>query len=205
MSTEEARTEPVSHSEPQSVALEAQPAGQPGGAGSAETKAADPVLVDELREFGKQIEGLFQTARNSTRGKELESQLTAAWRDVEKGVNDAISKAQSSDIKGTVQGTTKYAADEVQTGLARGLKNLNVWMAQKRTDADDRRKKREAGESAAAVAGTADNEVTDRYAGSDQPSFNANINLPQINLTPDTKTTTKDNPVADRFDEEIKL
>lgn len=206
MSTEEARMEPVSNPEPQVANPEPKPVPEPGAGSTAGTKTLDPVLVDELREFGKQIEGLFQTARTSTRGKELEAQLTSAWRDVEKGVNDAIAKAQSSDIKGTVQGTAHYASDEVQTGLARGLKNLNLWMAQKRTDADERRKKREAAESAAAMGGTADNEVADRFGG-DQPTFNANLNIPPITIhgTTEAKPTNQDNIVADRFDEEIKL
>lgn len=204
MSTEQARMEPVTHPDSQAVAPDLQAVPELSAGSTTGTKTTDPVLVDELREFGKQIEGLFQTARSSTRGKELEAQLTSAWRDVEKGVNDAIAKAQSSDIKGTVQGTTKYAADEAQTGLARGLKSLNTWMAQKRADAEERRKNREAAESAAAVSGTADNQVTDRF-GSDQPSFGSNLSLPQVHLPPDPNATSTDNPVSDRFDTEVKL
>lgn len=199
MSTEQAPMEPVTHPDPQAVP-------ELGAGSTAGTKTTDPVLVDELREFGKQIEGLFQTARSSTRGRELEAQLTAAWRDVEKGVNDAIAKAQSSDIKGTVQGTTRYAADEAQTGLARGLKSLNTWLAQKRADAEERRKKREAAISAAAVSGSAENEIGDRFGG-DQPSFNSNITLPATHIPQmsESSGTNQDNPIADRFDEEIKL
>lgn len=206
MSMQEPQIDPQTNSAPQGDVTELQPTAEPGVGGTLDAKTSDPVLVDELREFGRQIEGLFQTARSSTRGKELEAQLTQAWRDVEKGVNDAIAKAQSSDIKGTVQGTTQYAADEVQSGLARGLKGINTWMAQKRADAEDRRKKREAAISSAAVSGSADNDVGDRFGG-DQPSFNANITLPGIPLpqAPDAGAANKDNPIADRFDEEIKL
>lgn len=164
---------------------------------NAGAKTTDTVLADELREFGKQIEAMFHTARTSSRGKEIETQLTAAWRDVEKGVNTAITKAQSSDLKGTVQGTAQYAADEIQTGLARGLKNLNQWMGQKRVEMEERRKAREATESAAAVAGTMENDVADRF-GANQPVMGQDVNVaaPPIEIKPGA---SPENPVADRF------
>ena len=77
------------------------------GTGATGAKTADAVLADELREFGKQLEAMFHTARTSPRGQEIQTQLTAAWRDVEKGVTGAITKAQTSDIKGTVAGTAQ--------------------------------------------------------------------------------------------------
>lgn len=167
--------------------------------GAAPPKTPEPNLADELREFGKQIEGLFQTARTSTRGKEVEQQLTAAWRDVEKGVNAAISKAQSSDVKGTVQGTARYAADEAQSGLARGLHGLNEWMSQKLHHIEENRKKREADASYAATHGTADDEVADRFNNS--VVFGKGVHVPEapVHVTPDENVTKADNPVADRF------
>jgi hypothetical protein len=201
MSTEEIRMEPANT--PQSGESAAPSAQETYAAGTGATDAASKLnetdLANELREFGKQIEAMFQTARSSTRGKEIEAQLTAAWRDVENGVNNAIAKAQASDVKGTVTGTTKYAADEVQTGLARGLKSLNSWLSQKRTDIEDRRKAREAAESAAAVAGTADNEVSDRF-GNDAPVFGQGVHVPEA-PTPGgvPPASNQDNLINDRF------
>lgn len=196
MSTEEARMDPAPGPEPQTTHT----TNETATGGNAGTKPADTVLADELREFGKQIEAMFRTARTSTRGKEIEGQLTAAWRDVERGVNTAINKAQSSDLKGTVQGTAQYAADEVQLGLARGLKSLNQWLAQRMREAEERRKKREAAESAAAMGGNADNEVADRF-GNDLPVFGQDVRVSPAptNITPDPNATDADNPIADRF------
>jgi hypothetical protein len=197
MSTEEARMDPVGGPAPEYTTTSdtgtSTNASDTATGSTAGTKTADAILADELREFGKQIEALFHTARTSTRGQEIESQLTAAWRDVEKGVNTAINKAQSSDLKGTVQGTAQYAADEAQTGLAKGLKNLNQWLAQKRTETEDRRKAREA--TAASGAKMSEDDVTDRF-NSDEPVFGQDIKIP---IEPDPKTLTNDNPIGDRF------
>ena len=162
-------------------------------------KAPEPNLANELREFGKQIEGLFQTARTSTRGKEIEQQLTTAWRDVEKGVNSAINKAQSSDITGTVQGTAQYAADEAQSGLARGLHGLNQWMSQKLHQVEESRKKREADVSYAATHGTAQDEVKDRF--NNGPVFGKDMHVPEapVHVTPAENATKADNPAPSRF------
>lgn len=193
MSTEEIRTESVP---PHAEAQTETPAG-------AAPKPPEPNLAEELREFGKQIEGLFNTARTSSRGKEIEQQLTSAWRDVEKGVNSAIAKAQSSDFSGTVQGTSKYAADEVQGGLARGLRSLNQWMSGKRNQVEEGRKKREADASYAATHGTTETEVTDRF--NQEPVFGQGIHVPEapVHVTPDEKAVNADNPAADRFDTPI--
>src|SRR5262245_1374897 len=141
MSTEEVRMDPVSAENSAATGSPA-PENQLVSGSSGGSKTSDVNLPDELREFGRQIEGMFQSVRASPRGKEIETQLTAAWRDVENGVNTAINKAQSSDVKGTVSGTAQYASDEVQSGLARGLHSLNQWMSQKVSDAEARRKKR---------------------------------------------------------------
>jgi hypothetical protein len=113
---------------------------------------------------------------------------------VEKGVNSAITKAQSSDLKGTMQGTAQYAADEIQSGLARGLKTLNQWMLQKRNEMEERRKAREANESAATVGGTMENDVADRF-GADTPAFGQDLQVPIKPVEP-----SPENPVTDRFE-----
>ncbi len=190
MSTEQAHMDPAGTAEPHAT--------ETNTAGNAGAKTTDTVLADELREFGKQLEAMFHTARTSTRGQEIETQLTAAWRDVEKGVNNAINQAKASDLKGTVQGTAQYAADEIQTGLAKGLKSLNQWLAQKRTDMEEKRKTRQATASAAPMSGTADNEVADRF-GNDAPVFGQDLHVP---MEPDPKGMTQDNPIQDRFDKE---
>lgn len=191
MSTEEIRMEPEQPSA----------APQPETNASDTPKPADPNLAEELRVFGKQIETMFQSARTSPRGKEVEQQLTAAWRDVEKGVNAAINKAQSSDIKGTVTGTAQYAADEAQSGLARGLRSFNLWMSQKMSQIEENRKKREAEASYAATHGTSANEVSDRF--NDAPVFGKDMHVPEapVHVTPDEHAVNADNPIADRFDD----
>lgn len=200
MSTDEIRTEAAQPAaEPQNE-TNMPPQGDSGAA-----KSADPNLADELREFGKQIEGLFNTARTSPRGQEIEKQLTAAWRDVETGVNAAINKAQNSDVKATVQGTAQYATDEMQGGLARGLRSLNQWMSGKITQADENRKKREAEASDAATHGTADNGVADRFDNG--PVFGKDLHVPEapVHVTPDSNATNADNPVSDRFSNPISF
>ena len=191
MSTEEARMDPVGGPAPETTTETTTSANVGASTG---TKASDAVLADELREFGKQLEALFHTARTSTRGKEIEAQVTAAWRDMEKGVNNAISKTQSSDIKGTVTGTAQYAADEVQTGLAKGLKNLNVWLSQKRTEMEERRKAREA--SGADAAKMSEDDVTDRFDS--EPVFGQDLHVP---IKSEPNAATDENPIADRFGE----
>lgn len=188
MSTEEVRMDPAAGSQTETTS-------ETNGSASTGAKTAENALADELREFGKEIEAMFHTARSSTRGREIEAQLTAAWRDVENGVNSAINKAQSSDIKGTVQGTAQYAADEIQGGLARGLKNLNQWMRQKRTEMAERQHARESSApSGATMSGSADNEVADRFTN--EPVFGQEMQVP---MEPDPKNMTGDNPVSDRF------
>lgn len=193
MSTEEIRTEPAQAAEEAKTET----------AAGTEPKVGEPNLADELREFGKQIEGLFTAARTSSRGKEIEQQLTYAWRDVEKGVNSAIAKAQSTDLSGTVQGTGKYAADEVQGGLARGLRSLNQWMAGKRNQVEESRKKHEADASYAATHGSHENEVADRFDNG--PVFGKDLHVPEspVHVTPDEKAVNADNLAADRFDNPI--
>ncbi len=185
MRTEEARMDPASGPTPE--------ASTTNNTGAGGTKSTDAVLADELREFGKQLEAMFHTARTSPRGQEIQNQLTAAWRDVEKGVNTAITKAQTSDLKGTVAGTAQYAAEEAQSGLARGLKNLNQWLSQKRNDVEERRKAREA--SATGASKMADDDVSDRF-DNDAPVFGQDLHVP---MEPDPKAMTQDNPIADRF------
>jgi Skp family chaperone for outer membrane proteins len=174
---------------------------QPESGGAPTSKPNEPNLADELREFGKQIENMFQAVRTSPRGKEVEQQLTAAWRDVEKGINTAIAKAQSSDIKGTVQGTAQYAADEAQSGLARGLRSLNQWMAQKLRQIDENRKKREAEASYAATHASAVDEVAERF--NNAPVFGKDIHVPAapIPAPPGESAGAADNPIADRFND----
>lgn len=188
MSTEEIRTEPTGS-----------PTSEPKMDSTTSAKAADINLADELREFGKQIEGLFQTARTSTRGKDIETQLTSAWRDVEKGVNGAINKAQSTDFSGTVQGTARYAADEAQTGLARGLRGLNQWLAQKKNNIEDKRKARES--EGADASKMADNPIADRF-GEDAPVFGEGVHVPEVHVEvkADPNALNHDNPVQDRFE-----
>lgn len=202
MSTEEARMDPVGVPAPQFTTPSdsgtgSTSTGETYTGSTTGTRTADVILADELREFGKQIEALFHTARTSTRGQEIETQLTAAWRDVEKGVNGAITKAQGSDVKATVQGTAQYAADEVQTGLAKGLKNLNQWLAQKRMETEEQRKTREA--NAAAGGKMSEDEVADRF-DNDEPVFEG-VDVPAtpVEIKPDPAPLTEDNPIGDRF------
>lgn len=216
MSTDQVRMEPPEAAAAPNRPGESTTAGGSRTTGTTSAKGAEPNLAAELREFGKQIETLFRTARSSTRGQEIEQQLTSAWRDVERGINTTISSAQAGDIKGTVTGTAQYAADEAQASLARGLRGLNQWMAQKTQEADARRKARQAAESKAtstapssaagatgnrAAEGAADNEVADRF-GQDEPVFGEGEQIPSTPLrqTPSGNTAANsDDLVNDRF------
>lgn len=178
-----------------------------GGAASSTAEAAgrktEADLPKELREFGKQIEAVISTARTSPRGREIEEQLTTAWRDVEKGVNTTLSKAQSADFKGTVTGTAQYAAEELQVTLARGLRSLNQWLGQRVQEAEERRKRREQDISRAAAEGTADDDVRDRFGG-EAPVFGHDLNVPTapVHVTPDPSAAeSSESVLTERFDD----
>src|SRR5581483_7895596 len=120
----------------------------------------------ELRTFGKHLEAIFNTARTSPRAHEFERQFTFAWRDVERGINNTINKAQSMDLS-TITGTAQYAADEVRSGLARGLHNVNQWMSQKISETEENRRKKEQAIGNQATNPTTDDEIEDRFSGND--------------------------------------
>src|SRR5262245_37620246 len=131
MSTEESRMEAVNTNEPATsmVVVDAMPV----------RRTNEANLADELRQFGKHLETAFYAARTSPRAQEIQQQLTAAWHDVEKGVNTTITQVKTTDVKGTVANTAQTANDEMQGRLARGLHGLNEWMGQKLNDAETRR------------------------------------------------------------------
>lgn len=194
MSTEEAKMEGTANGPtPASAAPEGAHASTNPTGGTADTtpKPPDVNLGDELRQFGKQIESLFDSARNSPRGKEIQQQLTTAWRDVERGINEKINSPQAADIKGTVSGTAQYAADEIQNGMARGLHSLNTWMSQRMQESDARRKKQDAS-GAPGTAAKPEDEIKNRF-GNEEPVFGHGVTVPEM------PTPGKDNPIDDRF------
>lgn len=167
MSTQQVRNQPAAEME------------TPEERTGATTQPTDPKLSDELREFGKQFEALLRIARTSPRRKEIESQLTAAWRDVEKGINSTLDalKEKSPELKETLSGAAATAVEELQSGLARALHGLNQWLAKTIQEAEEARRKREMEISKAATHGTADDEIADRFEG-EPPVFGKGLVVP---------------------------
>ncbi len=200
MSTEEARMETPTMS-PTDPITALEPVTNQGSDASAKSEVN---LGDELRVFGKHIESLFSTARNTPRARELEQQLTSAWRDMERGVNSTISRAQSADVKGTMTGTAQYAADEVQGGLARGLHTLNQWMSQKISETEENRKKKEQLMAAQSPNPKQDDEIEDRFSGND-PVFGEDLNVPNppVEIKPEPAAEeNSESLITERFEDE---
>lgn len=113
--------------------------------GAEETRAPEPNLTEEFREFGRQLTTLLHTLRETPRAKEIEQQVTQAMREMERQVNEALAnarqKTQASDWKETIKGAATTAADETQRGLARGLHALNERMAKAAQETDKSRAK----------------------------------------------------------------
>jgi hypothetical protein len=187
-----------------------------GGPSTAGASSPDVHLSDEFREFGRQFEALLRAARYSPRAKEIESQLTAAWRDVERGVNSTITtvKDRSPEVKDSLAGVATTAVDEIQVGLARGLRNLNLWMAKTIRESEQARVTREENIGREAAAGTADNEVADRFSsatgGTGEPVFGEGLSVPspQVDASPGSAPAegvdaggTAETLVTDRFDD----
>jgi|GEM_PF-2364482 len=196
MSTEEARME--------STAAGGTGEPQMNSGSSTGTKTPEVNLFDELRAFGKHLEAIVNTARTSPRAQEFEHQFTSTWRDVERGINKTINKAQTTDLKDTITGTAQYAADEVQGGLARGLHTVNQWMSQKIREAEERQRKMEQSITNKATDPTTDNEIEDRFSGND-PVFGEGLQVPAapVQVTPDPNAA--ENPeslITERFEDE---
>lgn len=113
--------------------------------GAAGPKTAEPNLADELHEFGNQLVAVLRATRESARTKDLEQQVTSAMKDVEKQVNESWKavkgKVQPGNVPGTIKGTATTAADEVQAGLARGMRGVNERLAKMAKDAETSRAK----------------------------------------------------------------
>lgn len=103
-----------------------------------EGQAPEVSLTDEVREFGKQLSALIQTALESPTVKEVEQQVTQAMHEAERGLNEVVAtvraKAQSDDWKEQLKTAATTAADETQRGLAQGLRALNEHMARAVTE-----------------------------------------------------------------------
>lgn len=171
----------MSTEEPRTGAAENLPSGAP------ESKP-DPNLGDELRELGKQIEALIRTARESSRGKEIEQQVISAWKDVERGVEAAIAKAQSAEPAAAVKSTAASAADDLQLTMAHGLRGLNERLSRFIKETEEKRKKREQERGGTLAPVPHDDVVADRF-GENPPVFGKGLAVPpapvQVTHDPD--------------------
>lgn len=210
MSTEEIRGETVD----MTAALTTTENQVPPSSGT--TRTQEPNLAGELRELGKQIQAMLSTVRADPRAKEVELQVTNAMRDAEKQVAEALStlrrEMESGRVKDQLKGTAGTAAEQVETGLARGLHGMNERIAKFVQESEQTRKQREATRAQAPASGTPDDEVADRF-DKDEPVFGQGMHVPapdvQVNPTPMTPNeqtgtpagNTPDTLVNERFDD----
>lgn len=209
MSTEEGRGEMVTppaapqttgDSESQMITTRAPTGG--------EGKAPEVSLEQELRELGKQIQALLFTVRSDPRTKEIEVQVTSAMRDAERQVAEALStlrkEFEAGKVQEKVKGTAAGTAEQMETGLARGLHGINQRMAKFVQETEDARSRREAGISREATSGTADNEVADRF-GDQAPVFGEGMHVPSPGTPPEPLAPqaggTSETLVTERFDD----
>ncbi len=86
-------------------------------------------LSEEFRVFGKNLNALLHALRESRQAKEIETEVTQAFREVEHEVTEAMTTARQrmkdQDLKGTLKGAAQTATDETVRGLARGLRLVN--------------------------------------------------------------------------------
>lgn len=207
MSTDEARGETVS----------VPPAAEtPTGAGAETTASGAPTteagvpepqgnLAQELRELGKQIQAILLTVRNDPRAREVEQQVSSAMRDAERQVAEALSTVrkdmESGKLQEKVRGTAAVTADQVESGLAHGLRGINQRMAKFVQDTEQARKQSEANISDNATSGAADNEVTDRF-GKEEPVFGEGLNVPPAPRPPPAaEGGPTESLIAERFND----
>ena len=100
------------------------------GQGKMSTQQPRPNLQQEIEEFGRQIAESLRIARDSPRGKQVETQIRVSLRDLEKYLNEAYNSVRAHvdtpEFKSQVVTSAKDAADEVQSQLAIGLRALNA-------------------------------------------------------------------------------
>ncbi len=96
-------------------------------------QSAEASLSEEFRVFGKNLTALLHALRESRQAKEIETEVTQAFRDVEHQFTEAMNTAQQrlkeQNLKDTLVGAAQTASDETARGLAKGLRMVNERMA----------------------------------------------------------------------------
>jgi heparin binding hemagglutinin HbhA len=92
-------------------------------------------IVDELKEFGSQLQGLIRTVAESEKSKELQQDISKGIDEIGRQIDSVRKQAQSTQVaKGLGAQVQKVAeapkvagaSQEIRTGLLRGLQELNT-------------------------------------------------------------------------------
>jgi len=92
-------------------------------------------IVDELKELGRQLQALIRTAAQSDTTKELEQEISKGIHEVSHQVDTALKQVRDTraakDLGTQVQKVVESpqvaeVAQEIRTGLVRGLQELNA-------------------------------------------------------------------------------
>ncbi len=96
-------------------------------------QSGEASLSEEFRVFGKNLNALLHALRESRQAKEVETEVTQAFHEIERqfteGMNTAQQRLKEQNLKDTLKGAAQTASDETARGLAKGLRLVNERMA----------------------------------------------------------------------------
>lgn len=91
-------------------------------------------VVKELNDLGKKLGDALRTLMESPQRKEIEEDVREGFQTVVKEINEALSKARSTEVAKDVEEQagkvvdavrTSKMTDDVRSGLVKGLRSLN--------------------------------------------------------------------------------
>ncbi len=112
-------------------------------------------LAQELREFGRQLQEALRVAREHPQTREIEHQVSKAVADLGTELDRALKQAQTNEhiakvgeqVKQTAQAIKASGAKEdVERGLAAGLRALNEQIARAIAEAEKSSKPKDQGQ-----------------------------------------------------------
>src|SRR5574340_558951 len=110
-----------------------------------EQKSDELNLAQELRELGRQIQQAIRVAREHPQTKEFERQVTQAVNQLGADIDRALRSAQrdekvqkaSDQVRQAAQSiATSSAGQDIERGLAKGMRALNEQMRRAISDAE---------------------------------------------------------------------
>lgn len=118
-----------------------------------EQKPEEFTLAQELRELGRQIQEAIRVAREHPQTKEFEHQVAQAVNELGRQIDHAVKQAQEDDHlrKATTTASEQFkqtadsfkasgAAEDIERGLAKGLRALNEQISRAIADAETKSK-----------------------------------------------------------------